>query len=63
MRLWTEGAVSVPTRELKAETKRDGNVTAFTLEPTEEAGDQLLEVSIIYNQGDAIYLWRLNPAK
>ena len=51
-------------RSLRAEATRDGNVMVFTLEPTGEEGDQLLEVSITYNlQGDAIYFWRLNPAQ
>jgi len=59
---WIEGPVSVPFTTLKAESKREVSVTAFTLEPLGEAGDQLLEVSVTYNQGGASYFWRLNPA-
>ncbi len=62
VRPWTEGPVSVPITTLKAESKREVSVTAFTLEPLGEAGDQLLEVSVTYNQGGASYFWRLNPA-
>jgi len=51
------------SRELNAESKRDGNLTVFTLEPIGEAGDQLLAVSITYDQGSANYTWRLNPAQ
>ena len=58
---WIEGPVSVPFTTLKAESKREVSVTAFTLEPLGEAGDQLLEVSVTYNQGGASYFWRLNP--
>ena len=50
-------------RELKAEGKRNGNLMVYTLEPIGEAGDQLLGVSITYNQGNANYTWRLNPAE
>lgn len=62
VRPWTEGPVSVPVTTLKAESKREGNVTAFTLGPIGDAGDQFLEVFVTYNQGDASYLWRLNPS-
>ena len=62
VRPWTEEPVAVPVTALKAESKREVNVTAFTLEPLGEAGDQLLEVSVTYNQGGASYFWRLNPA-
>jgi len=62
VRPWTEEPVAVPVTALKAESKREVSVTAFTLEPLGEAGDQLLEVSVTYNQGGASYFWRLNPA-
>ena len=55
-------------RPLKAEGKREADVTVYTLEPTGDAGDQLLAVSIRFDVGDAYpggagaaYLWRLNP--
>ena len=69
---WTEepaGQFFVPEsgRELKAEGKREGDVMVFTLEPTGDAGDQILAVSFRFDVGDSYpgggtYLWRLNPA-
>lgn len=49
-------------RTLPAERQSAGNLTAFTLEPTANAGDLLLTVSIRFDGGDATYFWRLNPA-
>ena len=70
---WTEepaGVFFVPEsgRELKAEGKSEGDVMVFTLEPTGDAGDQILAVSITFDVGDSYpgsgtYLWRLNPSK
>ena len=51
------------TNELPAVQKTDGSITALTLEPIGNVGDQLLAVSITFESGDASYLWRLNPAQ
>ena len=70
VRPWREDGWIVPlfddtARELNAEIQRQGNLTVFTLEPTGEAGDQLLNVYITFPAQNAwgFYLWRLNPAK
>jgi hypothetical protein len=73
VRPWTNepALYSGAERELKAETERAGSATAFVLEPTGEAGDLLLLVSITFPvdfdpdypvDNSASYLWRLNPA-
>jgi len=71
VRPWTEkhpGQFFDPSsgRPLKAEGKREGDVMVFTLEPTGDAGDQLLAVSItfagVHEDEWASYTWRLNPA-
>jgi len=72
VRPWTDepALYSGAERELKAEAEPAGNATAFVLEPTGEAGDLLLLVSIIFPvdfdpnypvDNSASYLWRLNP--
>jgi len=74
VRPWTDepALYSGAERELKAEAEPAGNATAFVLEPTGEAGDLLLLVSITFPvefdpnypvDNSASYLWRLNPAK
>ena len=74
VRPWTDepALYSGAERELKAEAEPAGNATAFVLEPTGEAGDLLLLVSIAFPvdfdpaypvDNSASYLWRLNPAK
>jgi hypothetical protein len=69
VRPWSEDGRIVPlddetARELKAEVQREGNLTVFILEPTGDAGDQLLNVNITFPVDDSwgFYLWRLNPA-
>ncbi|HKZ83513.1 MAG TPA: hypothetical protein VJ793_07630 [Anaerolineae bacterium] len=69
VRPWSEDGRIVPllddtARELKAEVQREGNLTVFTLEPTGDASDQLLNANITFSVDDAwgFYLWRLNPA-
>jgi len=69
VRPWSEDGRIVPlydnaARELKAEVQREGSLTVFTLEPTGDASDQLLNVNITFSVDDAwgFYLWRLNPA-
>ena len=69
VRAWREDGSIVPllddtARELNAEIQQQGNLTVFTLEPTGEAGDQLLNVYITFSTENAwgFYLWRLNPA-
>jgi len=63
VQLWTQSPDSVlpVIRDLKAESKRGINKTIFTLEPLDDANDMLLEITVTYNRGDAIYYWRLNP--
>ena len=74
VRPWTDepALYSGAERELKAEAEPAGNATAFVLEPTGEAGDLLLLVSITFPvefdpnypmDNSASYLWRLNPVK
>ena len=60
---WTERPHSVPStlHELKTERKRGINKTVFTLEPLDDASDMLLEITVTYSRGGAIYYWRLNP--
>ena len=69
VRAWREDGSIVPlvddtARELNAEVQQQGNLTVFTLEPTGDAGDQLLNVYITFPAENAwgFYLWRLNPA-
>ena len=69
VRPWSEDGRIVPlyddtARELKAEVQREGNLTVFTLEPTGDASDQLLNVNITFpvEDGWGFYLWRLNLA-
>ncbi len=51
------------TRELPTEVKRDGRFTIMTLEPLQDSGTQLLAIEVTFNEGQASYLWRLNPVK
>ena len=69
VRAWREDGSIVPlfddtARELNTESQQQGNLAVFTLAPTGEAGDQLLNVHITFPIGNAwgFYLWRLNPA-
>lgn len=59
-------AESLSGRQLKAEEKRERDVTIYTLEPTGDPADQILAISITYDQegyqAGATYLWRLNPS-
>ena len=61
-----EPAESLGGRQLKVEEKREGDVMIFTLEPTGDTADQILAISITYDQegyeAGATYLWRLNPS-
>ena len=60
-----EPAESLSGRQLKVNEKREGDVMIFTLEPTGDPADQILAVTITYDQegyqAGATYLWRLNP--
>ena len=60
---WTEapGSASSTTRELHVEINRKLNMTVFTLEPLDDEGDLLLEMTVTFNRGEASYYWRLNP--
>ena len=60
---WTEIPNSGPPliRELKAKSQRGINKTVFILEPLDDAGDLLLEMTVTFNRGEASYYWRLNP--
>jgi len=53
-------------RQLKVEERRENDVMIFTLEPTGDAADQILAVTVTYDQegyqAGATYLWRLNPS-
>jgi len=70
VRAWREDGAIVPlfddtARELNAEIQQQGNLTVFTLEPTGDPGDQLLNVYLTFPADNAwgFYLWRLNPAQ
>ena len=68
VRAWSEDGSIVPlfdnaARELKVEVQKEENLTVFTLEPTGDAGDQLLNIHITFPVENAwgVYVWRLNP--
>ena len=63
-RKWTQEPNFDPAgeRKLTNESRSDGELLVFTLEPLGNAEDQLLTAFVRFRQGDASYLWRLNPA-
>ena len=53
---------SAGERKLTNESRSDGELLVFTLEPLGSAEDQLLMAFVRFKEGDASYHWRLNPA-
>ncbi len=64
---WPNPSYDPAVPSMKAETQREGSVTAFVLEPASTTGDQLLLATIAFSDfaswGEANYVWRLNPAQ
>lgn len=63
---WTGRSGSISSRsgrELKGQGGPRGDFVVSTLEPTGNSGDQLLIITARYPDGNATYLWRLNPSK
>jgi hypothetical protein len=51
------------THDLPTEVKQDNRFAVVTLAPLQDSGTQLLAIEATFTEGQASYLWRLNPIK